>query len=68
MEALREVDCRVMKGLGPEWTDKTITVFLDDIEPGTSDYVIRDMVRKEAASILMKAGFTRFIIKDIHNC
>ena len=67
MEVLREVNCRVMKGLGPEWKDKTITVFLDDVEDGLHEDYIVDMVRNDAKSQLRRAGYHHYRIGDIYS-
>ena len=67
MEILRIVNCRVMKGLGPEWIDKNVTVFLDDIGEWLSESEINDMVIFDAKEQLRKAGFIRFNILEITN-
>jgi hypothetical protein len=67
MEILKEVHCRVMKGLGPDWVDKRITVFLDDIEDDTPDYIIEEMVTADAKQRLKEAGFLQFRIVEIHS-
>lgn len=67
MEILRIVHCRVMKGCGPDWTDKTFTVFLDDIEHDTPEHSINEMVIYDTKQQLKAAGFTHYTIGDIHN-
>ena len=65
MEIHKIVHCRVMKGLGPEWADKVVEVFFDDIEPGTCENEITYMVMAEVRRQL--SGFIHFTIGDIFN-
>lgn len=58
MEVHKIVHCKVRKGLGPEWIDKTIEVFLDDIEPSTRQSEIDDMVRRDVMGELSRRGYT----------
>mgnify|MGYP006322720211 CR=1 FL=1 len=67
MEILREVNCRVRKGLGAEWADKVVTVYFDDVEPDTSQNIINDMIRQDAKEQLERAGFEQYTIEDIHS-
>ena len=66
MEILREVECSVRKGLGPEWIDKVVTVFLDDIEDWVSESEIHDMVVWDAKSQLKQSGYEAYIIKEVN--
>lgn len=59
----RIAHCRVMKGCGPEWVDKIVEVFIDDLDTNTSDSEINEMVRQDIKSQL--SGFTHFTIGDI---
>lgn len=54
----------VMKGLGPEWTDKLIEVYLDDLEEDTSNDVLQSMAKWEAERQLTEKGFEKRILKD----
>lgn len=38
----------IRKGLGPEWTDKTVFIGLDDIHFETSESEIRQLARQDA--------------------
>ena len=67
MEIIRDVHCRVMKGLEPEWTDLTVTVGIDDIEPGTPDSEIIDMIQRDVRSQLISAGYLRYTIEIIES-
>lgn len=58
MEIHKIVHCRVRKGLGPEWIDKDIEVFLGDIEPETREREIIDMVKRDAIQELSRLGYT----------
>lgn len=66
-EISKIVHCRVMKGLGPEWMDSDVFVFLDDIEPDTPESIIIDMVRADAKYQLQQAGFIQYSIGEIEN-
>ncbi len=69
MEVLRMVECSVRRGLGPQWDEKTITVFLDDVEPFVSEAEIRDMVIWDAKHQLKKLGYSEntYLIKEINS-
>jgi len=67
MEILREVSCRVMKGMGPDWTDKTVTVFMDDVDNSATETEIRELVLWDAKCQLERAGFVKYTIKDINS-
>lgn len=67
MEIIREVHCKIMKGLGPDRIEKVVTVYLDDVEEGTSQTIINDMIVADAKDQLLRAGHTRFTVEDIHN-
>lgn len=54
-----------MKGLGPDWTDKKIEVFLDDVDPSLSQSKIHDMVVLETMCQLKGLGFIQYTIVDI---
>lgn len=55
-----------MRGLGPDWVPKTVTVFLDDIEPETSEAQITDLVKREVKYTLK--GYRQYTINEIYNC
>ncbi len=65
MDINKTVYCRVMKGLGPEWTDKTVFVYLDDIESGLSDSYINDIIRNDVKEQLKNAGYIQYNIIEI---
>ncbi len=52
-----------MKGLGPEWIDKIVEVFIDDVDPSTCESEIIYMVMADLRYQL--SGFTQFTIGDI---
>ncbi|UOB18599.1 hypothetical protein [Abyssalbus ytuae] len=57
MEVHKIVHCKVRKGLGPDWINKDIEIFLDDIEPGTNESMINDMIIYEAKEELRQTGY-----------
>jgi hypothetical protein len=67
MEILIEVSCRVMKGMGAAWTDKTVTVFLDDVDNSATETEVRELVLWDVKAQLERAGFIRYTIKDINS-
>jgi len=65
MEVIEIVKCSVMKGLGPDWITKVVTVYLDDIEPGTPEIEIMKMAKDDAKQQLKAAGYLEIVIQDI---
>jgi hypothetical protein len=66
MEILREVSCRVRKGAGPEWVDKIVTVFFDDIDNSATESEIRELIFYDVGLQLRTAGFEKYYVKDIN--
>jgi len=54
-----------MKGLGPEWTDRIVEVFIDDLDSGICENEITYMVMADVRNQL--SGFAHFTIGDIFN-
>lgn len=48
------VHFKLRKGLGPEWVDKTIFVGLDDVDPETTEFELKQMAINEAESQLYR--------------
>jgi len=59
MNAHFHFDYLVMKGLGPEWIQKDVEVFLDDLDDGLSDEEVEQMAIVDAEKSLKEAGFYR---------
>ncbi len=55
MERIYEVEVEIRKGLGPDLAHRTVSVGLDDIEPGTSEDEIRSMVESEVDDQLRRS-------------
>ena len=66
MEILREVSCRVRRGMGPHWIDKTVTVFLDDIDCDATEGEIRELVLLDVKEQLERMGYVKYTVKDIN--
>lgn len=60
MSATYEFEYSVRKGLGPEWVNKPLTVFLDDLPQELTDYEIECTAINEAETRLRNGGFTKF--------
>ena len=55
MLAVLNVEVCIVKGLGPDTFNKVFEVAFHDIEPGTSDYDIKQMAQKEVETKLYKS-------------
>jgi len=67
MEITRIVHMRAMKGLGFEWINKILEICLDDIDPGTTESEIIDIVTADAKQQMKDAGYLRYYITEIEN-
>ncbi len=69
MEVSRVVECSVRRGLGPQWDEKLIHVFLDDVENCVTDVEIEDMVIFDAKDQLKQLGYSEnaYSIIEIHS-
>jgi hypothetical protein len=60
------VHFQVMKGLGPDFREKVINIFFDDIDPETQEWQLRQWAINEATAQLKSApDCTRFYFTDI---
>ena len=60
------VEFQIRKGLGPDFVQKLIPVYYDDIEADTPEYVVIDWAIKEAEGILIKTECPAFVYVNIH--
>jgi hypothetical protein len=57
---------QVMKGLGPDFFEKVITVFFDDIDPESNEQQLRQWAINQATAEIKRAvDITHFCFVDI---